>query len=296
MQDECPLLLVSNYHVTFLLQRHEDVTNKRLKVAQWTWDDTAVPPLAAFLYVLKLASDLWRQGAKRHLCRDRVPVTPTQGYRLGPEGRSIALNAAWPKGYTQLPLRQQPERSSKRSHPGDSGEASGEAADAARGSPTSGSPTSSSTSSSCSTEAVGWFDAAAWEPSCMGLSAAAAVEALPMLPAHHVTCGPVCLASGASRRIFKVSAQLGRWLLPWSTLVVGCSKLLHRVLGNSVVTFNGSVAAAAGNEWGSTHTSPPWHSMAWHGIAGLLSCSDPAPRGHHLLPQLAYTHTCTVRV
>lgn len=197
VQDECPLLLVSNYRSTFLLLRHTDVTNKRLKVAQWTWDDAGVPPLGAFLYVLKLASDLWHQGVKQQLSRLRVPVTPTEGYRLDLSGRAINLNAAWCKGHAQVASREQPERSGKRSRYGDD--------------ETHSSPTNSSPSSSSDTEAFSWFDAtAAWEPSCMGVSSAAAVEALPVLPPSHVTCGPECLCSAPSRRIFKVSTQLGR--------------------------------------------------------------------------------------
>lgn len=204
VQDECPLLLVSNYRSTFLLLRHNDVTNKHLKVAQWTWDDAVVPPLGAFLYVLKLASDLWRQGVKQHLSRQRVPVTPTEGYRLDLSGRAINLNAAWFKGHAQVAPREQPQRSAKRSRHGSAAVGS-QAADETHSSPTNSSPSSSS-----DTEAFSWFDAAAWEPSCMGVSSAAAVEALPVLPPSHVTCGPECLGSAPSRRIFKVSTQLGR--------------------------------------------------------------------------------------
>jgi hypothetical protein len=112
--DECPLLLVSNYCSTFLLMRQKEVTNKHLKVAQWTWDDAAVPPLGAFLYVLNLASDLHRQGIKQQLSRERVPITPTEGYRLGFGGTAINLNAAWVKGHAQTATREQPQRSAKR--------------------------------------------------------------------------------------------------------------------------------------------------------------------------------------
>ncbi|WIA20003.1 hypothetical protein OEZ85_005875 [Tetradesmus obliquus] len=92
VMDEAPLLLVSNWHTTFLFSRRlDDVRNKTLQVSQWAWDSTDVPPLGAFLYVLHRAHQLWHNDAKQQLPRAGVPVTPRSGYEVQLGSRQVQL-------------------------------------------------------------------------------------------------------------------------------------------------------------------------------------------------------------
>ncbi|WIA10292.1 hypothetical protein OEZ85_010486 [Tetradesmus obliquus] len=92
VMDEAPLLLVSNWHTTFLFSRRlDDVRNKTLQVSQWACDSTDVPPLGAFLYVLHRAHQLWHNDAKQQLPRAGVPVTPRSGYEVQLGSRQVQL-------------------------------------------------------------------------------------------------------------------------------------------------------------------------------------------------------------
>ncbi len=78
--DEAPLLILTNYHVTYFLRRSADVLDKRLwaSPAVW-WDQTEPPPRVCWLYALQQAQEL--QPLKASLRRVAVPHT-LAGYAL----------------------------------------------------------------------------------------------------------------------------------------------------------------------------------------------------------------------
>ena len=74
VMDEAPLLILTNYHVTFFLRRSASVMDKRLwaSPAVW-WDQTDPPPRVCWLYALQQAKQL--QPLKASLPRVAVPYT-----------------------------------------------------------------------------------------------------------------------------------------------------------------------------------------------------------------------------
>lgn len=86
--DEAPLLVLTNYRQSYFLRRNlSNVTDKTLYASPPIAHDNpahVLPPLAAWLYVLKLVDDYSRQGVKQKLPRAEVPSTPVLGYPLTP--------------------------------------------------------------------------------------------------------------------------------------------------------------------------------------------------------------------
>lgn len=209
VMDEAPLLLISNWHTTFLFSRClDDVCNKTLQVSQWAWDSIDVPPLGAFLYVLHLAHQLWHKNAKQQLPRVGVPVTPRSGYEVQLGSRQVQLGTHF-GGWRPAPSRNQPPRNSVAWQPSQAG-GEGDAAEELYSDTSSlllpiysNSSSSSSSHNSSSDGGAGHFDAVAWaEGLASWSSAAAAVEALPVLPSC-TDCSSMCLSSSSNRRVFK---------------------------------------------------------------------------------------------
>lgn len=229
--DECPLLLVSNYHTTILLQRNvENVGDKTLQAAQWAWDSTDVPPLGAFLYVLKCAHDLWRTGAKQRLPRLGVIPTPPHRYRLVLGGRPVQMAAKF-GGYRPEPEREQPSRGAagcmRRHTLGDhaganvrhAGSQSAYPSDAqletfsSNDSIVSDSLNSSTYhSDSSNDDGNDYFDVSAWADAAVAganskCGLLKAVESLPFLPPSYADDSGPCLSSTCNHRVF----QVGIW-------------------------------------------------------------------------------------
>jgi len=208
--DEAPLLLVSNWHTTFLFSRRlDDVRNKTLQVSQWAWDSTDVPPLGAFLYVLHRAHQLWHNDAKQQLPRAGVPVTPRSGYEVQLGSRQVQLGTHF-GGWRPAPSRSQPRRTSVAWQPFQAG-GEGDAAEELHSDTSSLLlpiySSSSSSHNSSSDDGAGQFDAVAWaEGVASWSSAAVAVEALPVLSSC-TDCSSMCLSSSSNRRVFKVNLQ-----------------------------------------------------------------------------------------
>jgi hypothetical protein len=208
--DEAPLLLVSNWHTTFLFSRRlDDVRNKTLQVSQWAWDSTDVPPLGAFLYVLHRAHQLWHNDAKQQLPRAGVPVTPRSGYEVQLGSRQVQLGTHF-GGWRPAPSRSQPPRTSVAWQPFQAG-GEGDAAEELHSDTSSLLlpiySSSSSSHNSSSDDGAGQFDAVAWaEGVASWSSAAVAVEALPVLSSC-TDCSSMCLSSSSNRRVFKVNLQ-----------------------------------------------------------------------------------------
>ena len=85
VMDEAPLLILTNYHVTFFLRRSATVVDKRLwaSPAVW-WDQTEPPPRVCWLYALQQAEQL--RQLKALLLRVAVPLHPN-GTPSAPAGR-----------------------------------------------------------------------------------------------------------------------------------------------------------------------------------------------------------------
>jgi len=107
VMDEAPLLIISNYEVTYFIKRDVlDVTDKRLVVSPpVSWDSQSPHPLAAWLFCLHHASELWKDNTKSRLGHAQVPATPPCGYRS-----ATAMYFLSRDGWGQVPQRQQPAR------------------------------------------------------------------------------------------------------------------------------------------------------------------------------------------
>ena len=116
--DEAPLLIISNYEVTFFLRRNvRNVCDKRLEVSPpVSWNSLNPTPLAAWLYALHYAAELLADNSKSRLGRDLVPLTPTSGYQS--EAGSYFLSR---QGWYQRGPRRQPPRGQGCSGQGSSG-------------------------------------------------------------------------------------------------------------------------------------------------------------------------------
>lgn len=202
VMDEAPLLIISNYEVTyFLLRDVEDVTNKVLKVSPPVpWDCKDPPAMACWLYALKLAAELWNGGVKETLRRDDVPITPHAAYQLATGGATLQLHSRFlhgvsilgPRHAASAERRQQQQQCQlhplgelpARSNPEIAGCGSGSSS--SRGSSDTGSyssaypvaPSSSLSSSSSADE----YDWQAWAAAAQQPGLAAAVSTINVLP------------------------------------------------------------------------------------------------------------------
>lgn len=97
--DEAPLMVLSNYHVTYFIKRNlEDVTDTSLYVSPpIPWNSQGLPVRAAWLFFLSVAAQCDRNGVKKLLLRDEVPVTPSAGYCI--EGTNAQESASWVNGF-----------------------------------------------------------------------------------------------------------------------------------------------------------------------------------------------------
>lgn len=104
--DEAPLMVLSNYHVTYFIKRNlEDVKDKTLYVSPpIPWNSRDLPVRAAWLFFLSVAAQCLRDGVKGGLLREEVPVTPSSGYRVAEI--NLSVNAAWVKGFASAPTRE----------------------------------------------------------------------------------------------------------------------------------------------------------------------------------------------
>ena len=92
VMDEAPLLILTNYHVTFFLRRSGNVLDKRLWASPAVWWDQAEPPArVCWLYALQQAQEL--QLLKPLLRRVAVPRT-LAGYPLPQQLDSIGKTAS----------------------------------------------------------------------------------------------------------------------------------------------------------------------------------------------------------
>ena len=91
VMDEAPLLILTNYHVTFFLRRSATVVDKRLwaSPAVW-WNQTEPPPRVCWLYALQQAEQL--RQLKASLLRVAVPYT-LMGHPLPQRGHPPPLRA-----------------------------------------------------------------------------------------------------------------------------------------------------------------------------------------------------------
>jgi len=107
VMDEAPLLIISNYEVTYFIKRNvQNVADKQLIVSPpVSWDSQSPHPLAAWLFCLHHASELWDDNAKSRLAHAEVPATPSCGYM-----DETAMYFLSRDGRCQVPQRQQPAR------------------------------------------------------------------------------------------------------------------------------------------------------------------------------------------
>ena len=78
--DEAPLLILTNYHVTIILKRSDNVQDKRLWASEPVWFDQTDPPArASWVHSLQQAEEL--RNLKQRLPRAIVPPT-VQGYYI----------------------------------------------------------------------------------------------------------------------------------------------------------------------------------------------------------------------
>lgn len=77
MTDEAPLLILTNYHITYLLLRNfSNVEDKTLYASPpIPWNCSFLPPRAAWLYAMAAASKCMDDRVKDVLSREDVPVT-----------------------------------------------------------------------------------------------------------------------------------------------------------------------------------------------------------------------------
>lgn len=120
--DEAPLLVVSNFRQTYFVRRNiHDVADKTLYASPLIAHDhpaDVLPPLAAWLYVLRLAHDWSEQGVKQTLPCNQVPVTPAQGYTLPPgsDHTVITLHAKFSGGSHVKGPRRSPRNAAQSQH------------------------------------------------------------------------------------------------------------------------------------------------------------------------------------
>jgi hypothetical protein len=174
VNNDAPLFLISTCETTYVCRRDvTNVLNKDILVSPPIISDGSgsVPPRAALLYVLWLASLLFTQGAKDRLPAASVPRTPAEGYlnRFAAALGSAHMRQDWPDGISLDALASAGgERSQLRSAtavPDASGMAVIEAASEV-GATSEGSLAAVSTASD-------------GEAGCAGVSGVAAVEAVP---------------------------------------------------------------------------------------------------------------------
>lgn len=113
--DEAPLIIISNYEVTyFLLRDTEDANNRTLKASPpVAWNIQDPPAMACFLHALELSAELWDAGVKAKLSRDAVLGTPVGGFSLQSGEFTIVLN----KNFQHGVAIQGPRHSSAPRHP-----------------------------------------------------------------------------------------------------------------------------------------------------------------------------------
>jgi len=106
--DEAPLMMISNYEVTYFLKRDvNNVFNKELVVSPpIPWNSQSPAPLAAYLYCLHHAFGLWEDGVKARLGHAQVPATPP----LGVSGVRQAHTLCQKTDGARSAQRQQPAR------------------------------------------------------------------------------------------------------------------------------------------------------------------------------------------
>lgn len=228
VMDECPLMLISNWHSTSVLKRDiTDVRKKKLTVAHWGWESTDPPPLGAFLYVLKVAHTMWHDKVKLKLPRSGVPVTPSSGYVFSCGSRRVLLHTKF-GGMRDMPTRQLPIRSSKRncqtqdagntkagselefSHSSHDHEPVQPIVPSSIGSLQLQTCSSSSSSYSSRDSSAGdssSFDALSWSESTAGRSAATAIDGLPVLPSGYASYGGLAVCSTSNHRVCEVGLR-----------------------------------------------------------------------------------------
>jgi hypothetical protein len=201
--DETPFFMLSTYGVTFFLMRVvNDVTNKVLFASPPVWWNGAsgIPPYAAWLYCLQLASQL-TLDVKQQLPRSLTPSTPPYGYPRGSGssddgGAGSSGNAT---GRVTAPTRTQPDRLAKRQRGGSAGQPAGAC--------TARKPEGGVRDSACTSGmSAAAFSTQAWLDAARPHAAVDAVLDLPELSYSLLGISGTYLGGSSSHRVFEVGS------------------------------------------------------------------------------------------
>jgi hypothetical protein len=127
--DETPFIMLSTYRVSYFLMRDlNDATNTVLCASPPVcWNGAGgIPPYAAWLYCLRLASQL-TLDVKQQLPRSFTPATPPCGYPRGSVNSDDGGDGSSgkPTGRVTARTRKQPDRLAKRQRDASAGQSAG---------------------------------------------------------------------------------------------------------------------------------------------------------------------------